>query len=261
MCIANSVGQSGMNNLDDVKTVQILINLQTVNPTPGQTLAESGRIDTPTFEAIGCVQALASPGMTGPSLVAPASRALQYLRTGMRADFVSSKLHGIMIHAAPQTVLKYFSPLVQTMAKYEINTPLRKAHFLSQVGHESAELRYTCELASGEKYEGRADLGNLQPGDGHRFRGRGLIQITGRANYAAFSVDHGSDYTSDSTAPLLSADPSLAVEASGWFWKKKQINQLADRDDLVAVTRRVNGGVNGLAQRGVLLARARFFLT
>jgi putative chitinase len=134
------------------------------------------------------------------------------------------------------------------------------AHFLAQTGHESGELRWTSEFASGSAYEGRAGLGNTQPGDGQRFKGRGLIQITGRANYTAYSKASGTDFTTDATAVLLSHDPATAVAASCWFWNMKGLNELADRDDFVGITRRINGGTNGLAERAAILARARFFL-
>ena len=141
-----------------------------------------------------------------------------------------------------------------------LRLPLPMAHFLAQTGHESGELRWTYEFASGAAYEGRAGLGNTQQGDGERFKGRGLIQITGRANYTAYGKARGADYTTDGGAVLLSHDPANAVEVSCWFWKMKGLNELADQDDLVGITRRVNGGTNGLAERGAILARARFFL-
>jgi putative chitinase len=133
------------------------------------------------------------------------------------------------------------------------------AHFFAQIGHESGELRWTTEFASGDSYEGRQNLGNTEPGDGRRFKGRGLIQITGRANYVAFGRAIGSDFTSDANAALLGSDPNLAAYASCWFWKARGLNELADRDDIEGVTHRVNGGLNGFAQRVALLARSRFF--
>lgn len=133
-----------------------------------------------------------------------------------------------------------------TMAEFDIDTPARQAAFLAQVGHESGQLAYVRELASGDAYEMRADLGNKWPGDGRRFKGRGLIQITGRANYAACGAALGLDLI---TTPALLEEPANACRSAGWFWKTHDLNALADAGDQVAVTHRVNGGTNGLADR------------
>jgi putative chitinase len=132
------------------------------------------------------------------------------------------------------------------MDEFAINTPARQAAFLAQVGHESAQLRYVCEIASGDAYEGRADLGNKWPGDGRRFKGRGLIQITGRANYTACGAALALDLT---VLPELLEQPANASRSAGWFWRTRGLNELADAGDQTLVTRRVNGGINGLADR------------
>ena len=137
---------------------------------------------------------------------------------------------------------------------FGIDTALRQQHFLSQCAHESDHFRTTQEYASGAAYEGRKDLGNFQKGDGRRFKGRGLIQLTGRANYGR--AGHALE------APLLD-QPELverfpyAADVSGWFWKANGLNELADKDDVRAVTRRVNGGLNGLDSRVAALDVAR----
>ena len=141
-----------------------------------------------------------------------------------------------------------------------IDTPLRCMHFLAQIGHESAGFRYTEEIASGEAYEGRADLGNTQPGDGVRFKGRGLIQLTGRANYAAYGKAIGVDLVDTDAYETLATDPERAVDVACWFWSTHGLNALADADDIEAVTRRINGGLNGLDDRKAYLHRARFFV-
>jgi putative chitinase len=144
--------------------------------------------------------------------------------------------------------------LQQTFSDFEINTPLRIAHFLAQTCHESAGFRTTEEFASGAAYEGRADLGNTQPGDGRRYKGRGLLQLTGRANYRAYGRLLGVDLEGD---PQLAADPQLSLKIACEYWKKRDINPDCDRDDLIAVTKKVNGGTNGLEDRRQLLKKAK----
>lgn len=140
----------------------------------------------------------------------------------------------------------FLDPLNAAMAEFGINTPARQATFLAQLAHESGQLVYVRELASGAAYEGRSDLGNTQPGDGVRFRGRGLLQITGRANYAACGKALGLDLLAQ---PALLEQTVNACRSAGWFWQSRGLNALADAGDQVAVTRRVNGGTNGLAER------------
>lgn len=147
----------------------------------------------------------------------------------------------------------FLAPLNDTMTEFGIDTPARQASFLAQVGHESGQLRYVRELASGTAYEGRKDLGNTQPGDGVRFKGRGLIQITGRANCLACGKALGVDLVSN---PALLESPVLAARSAGWFWATHGLNELADAGDQTKVTRRINGGTNGLADRLALFAVA-----
>lgn len=136
----------------------------------------------------------------------------------------------------------------ETCLRFGIDTTQRKSHFLGQLAHESATGRYMEEIASGRAYEGRADLGNSEPGDGVRFKGRGLIQLTGRANYAAYSRDVHGDARAVRDPGMVARLPDAAL-AAGWFWRKKGLNALADTGSVRAVTRRVNGGYNGLADR------------
>ncbi|MED5615109.1 glycoside hydrolase family 19 protein [Janthinobacterium sp. P210005] len=148
----------------------------------------------------------------------------------------------------------FLAPLNAAMVEFGITTPARQASFLSQVGHESGQLRYVRELASGEAYEGRADLGNTQRGDGVRFRGRGLLQVTGRANYAACGKALDLDLLAQ---PELLEQVVNACRSAGWFWQTRGLNALADAGDQERVTRRINGGVNGLAERLALYREAR----
>jgi putative chitinase len=132
------------------------------------------------------------------------------------------------------------------MAEFDINTPARQAAFIAQIAHESGQLRYVRELASGAEYEGRADLGNTMIGDGIRFRGRGLIQVTGRANYKACGAALHLDLI---LFPELLEQPMYACRSAAWFWKTRGLNELADAGDQVKITRRINGGTKGLAER------------
>lgn len=141
-----------------------------------------------------------------------------------------------------------------TLERYEINTMLRIAHFMGQIVHESAGMRTTQEFASGAAYEGRRDLGNTQRGDGKRYKGRGLLQLTGRANYREYGAAIGEDLEGN---PELAAEPVMSLVIACEYWKKRRINPKCDRDDLIAVTRAVNGGTNGLADRRKYLGRAK----
>jgi putative chitinase len=144
--------------------------------------------------------------------------------------------------------------LAATLAAYGIDTRLRIAHFLAQTCHESAGFRTTEEFASGEAYENDPDLGNNQPGDGVRFKGRGLLQLTGRSNYKTFGPLLGVDLVSN---PQLAAEPVLSLKIACEFWKKKKLNQFCDADDIVTLTKRINGGDNGLPERRMLTAKAK----
>lgn len=138
-----------------------------------------------------------------------------------------------------------------------LDAPLRMAHFMAQVAHESGGFRWMEEIASGQAYEGRADLGNGAPGDGKRFKGRGPIQLTGRANYRLFGRTVGIDFENN---PEIVALPSIGLLVACQFWQMRGLNELADADDLMAITRRVNGGTNGLEQRKAYLAKAKGLL-
>lgn len=177
------------------------------------------------------------------------------------------------VKAATGATLHYaerFLPYISaTCDRYLIDTPTRQLCFLAQVGHESGGLYYTEELASGQAYEGRRGLGNTQPGDGKRFKGRGLIQITGRTNYqalgAALSLDLLANPTLLGGKNVDHCTPdqlTYAALSAGWFWHKSGLNALADKiqlrnpidegpnlDYFRQITRRINGGYNGLTDR------------
>lgn len=148
----------------------------------------------------------------------------------------------------------YAPLLTAAMAEFVIDTPRRQAAFLAQVGHESGSLRYTREIADGSDYEGRADLGNTVPGDGVRFPGRGLMQVTGRSNYAACGNAIGLDLI---TNPELLEEPVNAARSAGWFWASRNLNQYADADRFAALTKAINGGYTHLDERIRLWLSAR----
>jgi putative chitinase len=192
----------------------------------------------------------------------------------------------------------WWSPLTNAMERYNINTPLRQAHFLAQIGHESngftsvkENLNYSVEgllktfsrhrisEADANKYGrkvgqpanqqmianliyggewGRKNLGNTQEGDGWLFRGRGLIQITGRANYSQLNKALNFDLLN--RPERIAEDNLISAMAAGWFWDSRSLNALADRDDVEGITRRINGGLNGLNNRARRLATAKSVL-
>ncbi len=156
--------------------------------------------------------------------------------------------------ASGDRVNKLVPELNRTMIEFDINTPLRQAHFLAQLAHESDRFNALEEYASGEDYEWRDDLGNVYPGDGVRFKGRGLIQVTGRTNYQDCGRALGVDLVAN---PKRLSDPDLAARSAGWFWHKNKLNPDADRDDVKTVTRVINGGLNGFEDRVHLLKRAK----
>jgi putative chitinase len=136
---------------------------------------------------------------------------------------------------------------------FKINTPLRIRHFLSQISHESGGGRYKEELASGADYEGRSDLGNTQSGDGKRFKGAGYIQMTGRANYQAFANYIKDPKVMEGVSYVASKYP---MTSAGFWWHNNNMNALCDSNPSVdQVTKRVNGGYNGLDDRKKYYAR------
>ncbi|WP_170107588.1 glycoside hydrolase family 19 protein [Photobacterium lipolyticum] len=200
-----------------------------------------------------------------------------------------SQLKRFLTHASEDTVNRFCEPLNDMMERFGITTKLRVAHFLAQVAHESAEfsavsenLNYSAnalrtvfgnyflteqqaqdcarkpEVIANIVYSNRMGNGDQESGDGWRYRGRGLIQLTGNNNYQSFKKCVDVDVVTD--PDLVAKDPSLAVASACWFWQTNNINRYADRDDLNKVTRLINGGTNGLHQRGVLLERAKAIL-
>lgn len=190
---------------------------------------------------------------------------------------------------------QWISALTHAMERYQINTPLRQAHFLAQIGHESNGLKSVTESlnysvdgllktfsrsriseADAKKYGrtatqsanqemiantvyggdwGLKNLGNREPGDGFKFRGRGLIQITGRSNYEA--LEDALKFDLVNRPERLAEDNLIAAMSAAWFWSSRGLNGLADRDDVLSITKRINGGTIGLDDRKLRLKRAK----
>ncbi len=187
----------------------------------------------------------------------------------------ADQLKAIVPAIKPANLQLYIPLLNEYMSKYEIVTAARICPFLANLAHESGSFNYTKEIANGNAYEGRKDLGNTQPGDGPRYKGRGLIQITGRSMYQWCSKAlYGDQRLIDTPALLEKAD--AATESACWFWKiVKDLNQIADMPDSWVRDRKmrdgsvkqysrfewivllINGGQNGLVERKVFYERAK----
>ncbi|MGM3162712.1 glycoside hydrolase family 19 protein [Dickeya undicola] len=204
----------------------------------------------------------------------------------MTIEISQEKLKKVMTAASTDDLALFQPALQQECNAAEINTPLRFAHFVAQIAHESNELRARVEnlnysakglrsvfgryfttdemAAQCERkpesianivYANRLGNGATETGDGWKYRGRGLIQLTGRDNYHICGSAIGQDLVTN--PDLISQNPSVSVAAAIWFWKKNGLNALADQDDINGITRRINGGLNGLADRKDYLAKAK----
>jgi putative chitinase len=190
----------------------------------------------------------------------------------------------------PQAELSLLSKIalaLETLAPaFGVDTLLRRAHFVAQIAHESAgftrleeslsysaerirvvfpklkdragELARNPEALANAVYGGRKDLGNTAPGDGWRYRGRGLIQLTGRDNYREMGTALGLELIGN---PSQAAEPDIAVRIALRFFETRDCNDLADLDDVEAITKRINGGANGLAERRALTEKAKTIFT
>lgn len=156
--------------------------------------------------------------------------------------------------ASLDRVTLFLDPINDACSEFEISTPLRQAIFLAQIAVESGSLLYVREIASGEAYENRADLGNTQPGDGRRFAGRGLGQLTGRANYTLCGAALGFDLVGH---PEILEQPGPAARSAGWHWRVKRLNDVADAGKFGTACKLWNGGYNGLDDRIVAYINAR----
>lgn len=154
----------------------------------------------------------------------------------------------------------FVEPLNAAFEEFEISTPTRQAAFLAQAAHECMGFTAMNEFASGAAYEGRANLGNDQPGEGVRFKGRGIFQLTGDTNYAAAGTQLYLESEWFRYNPEFAAEPGNACRIAGWFWHRNGLNALADKGDFRAITRRINGGYNGWDDRCAYWERAKLAL-
>nr|WP_295083031.1 glycoside hydrolase family 19 protein [uncultured Roseateles sp.] len=246
MCIQGPVGRGSHNDIIDVMVVQNLLNMNLgryAGVQPPAQLQPDGRIGLKTIDAIQQFETRIMGLPESDGIIVPGDATLKALIAGLPPGYVEEKLAIVMPQATASRIDLYYQPLLAGMPKYGITSELQIAHFLAQLAHESGSFLYPEELASGEAYEGRNDLGNTQPGDGRRFKGRGLIQLTGRANYTRYSQASGQDFVSH--PERIANEPLLAVDVACWFWADKRIGPMADRDDVKAVTKAINGQADG----------------
>lgn len=194
----------------------------------------------------------------------------------MAITITVEQLQRIAGTTAPRTLMPELVKWINaTCPRYGIDTPQRYAHFLAQACHETDRFSTLREYADGARYEGREDLGNTQPGDGKRFRGRGIFQTTGRANYAKLGSRKGQPDVFLRNPELLE-EPEYAVWSACEYWAEHGFNDAASRPDgdrlrlkkpwtkslerplspVEYISVRINGGENGLADRLARYARA-----
>lgn len=189
----------------------------------------------------------------------------------------------------PEMCKYYIDALNKVLPQYEITTKLRLCHFLAQILHESGNLKYKCEnlnysakalrsvfgkyfktdeianeyarkpeKIANKVYANRMGNGNEASGDGWKYRGRGLIQLTGKNNYTICGQSINLNLINN--PDLLINTPEASVKAACWFWNKNNLNGLADRDDIKTITKHINGGYNGINDRTDILKRAKSIL-
>lgn len=215
------------------------------------------------------VNSLKVDGIVGPKTLSKAKeQGFEIPVTEYESGISFEQLCYVMRETKNHILEKHLKYCNDTLQKYNINNALRIQHFLAQIAHESMGLKYMSEIASGQAYEGRKDLGNIYPGDGKKFKGHGPIQITGRANHTDYFNFIGRPDLIE-TPEILETDLELCWGASGWFWLTRGLNEVADNDDgsisifriqnkaLCKITKIINGGYRGLTERVWYLTRAK----
>jgi putative chitinase len=171
---------------------------------------------------------------------------------------LADDLRALGPRAKTDLIAKLAACAPSVLREYGINTELRESHFWAQAAHETGGFRYMFEIWGPtdvqKRYEGRKDLGNTEDGDGFKYRGRGIFQLTGRANYKSMGEKLGIDLLGH---PDKAAEPETALRIACEYWKSHKLNALADCDDVVGITKKINGGLNGIADRRSCLATAK----
>lgn len=243
----------------DLKRVQTLLaNLKRVQTLLANLGFYSGDIDGRngplTEKAVRLYQR--EKGLAVDGKIGPRTWAAMFPEAGAAPLLTLALLKAVAGSTAMCPVL--LDPLNAELPKVGVTTPLRIAHFLAQAAEETDGFRTLTEYWGPSKaqisYEGRKSLGNTVAGDGRRFMGRGIFMLTGRANYRQLGAELALDLEAH---PELAARPDIAVKLACLYWQTRNINPLADADDVEAVTRRINGGTNGLDTRKLYLRRAK----
>jgi len=234
-----------------VRVIQARLNIHGFNAgTPDAIFGPNTEKAVKNFQS---AKGLDDDGVVGPKTWAALGAAPK--QPGPTTGGVSvQQLRSIMPNLSAARAKEVLPHLNKASAEAKINTPKRRAAFLAQLAHESAEFRYFEEIASGKAYEGRRDLGNIHPGDGVRYKGRGPIQLTGRSNYRAAGTGVGLDLEGN---PKRAADVDVGFRTAAWFWNSRRLSPLADAGKFREITQRINGGINGLAARERYYARAK----
>ncbi|HXN32816.1 MAG TPA: glycoside hydrolase family 19 protein [Polyangiaceae bacterium] len=271
MALTASVGRAAVNRRADAIQVQRLLNKSIRFLIPLAPLREDGAVGPSTIGAIELFQSRVVKALRPDGRIDPNGRTYRNLVAAAAAlgpfppsplpdppatpgGLSYAQLHEIMPRLPNDKAVSYLSALNVTLVEAQITTPLRKAAFLAQLAHESVELRYFEEIASGEAYEGRNDLGNTEPGDGKRYKGRGPIQLTGRTNYRRAGQALGLDLEGQ---PETVATREVGFRVAGWFWTTHHLNAKADAGNFDAITRAINGGLNGKESRDAYYATAK----
>ena len=191
----------------------------------------------------------------------PITSVLDDLTAGGETCLLSVEQLCVIVPGLKKTkALGLAGPLNEAMPEGQINTAVRQAAFLAQIAHETGGFQWFRELGADSyfaRYDGRRDLGNTQPGDGPRYKGRGFIQITGRNNYQKAGEALGLDLLDN---PQQAETPEVGARIAVWYWGSRGLNTLADKatdEAFISITRRINGGLNGLADRRAYYARAK----
>lgn len=174
-------------------------------------------------------------------------------------QIANEQLTQIYPHSTQANRNKYLPYINRFLSEFKMDTYEIHCAFLAQIGHESGQLKYVEEIASGKAYEGRKDLGNIHKGDGVLYKGRGLIQITGRNNYLQLSKDLKIDFIIN---PHLLKEPMYAVLSAFWYWTSRKLNRYAtlEESDFKVLTKKINGGLNGYQNRLELWNQAKIIL-